>query len=193
MAQENKNPDMETETGATPEAEAATATQEKPKKGKGKSSDLEAKLAGAEQKLADAEATTEEVRQALMRTAAEYENHRKRSQKEFETAFGNGVSHAAESMLPILDTLEAAAAAETADEEYKKGVLMILNKAHEVFKKLGIEEIDCDGKPFDPELHNAVMQEAVEDKEAGTVTRVLQKGYVLNGRVVRHACVAVTP
>jgi molecular chaperone GrpE len=141
----------------------------------------------------DAEGKLGEVKDSLMRTAAEYENYRKRTQKENEAAFGNGVSYAACELLPVLDTVEAAAGAESSDEEYKKGVLLILDKSREVFKKMGIEEIDALGQPFDPALHNAVMQEEVESAESGTVTRVMQKGYAMHGRVIRHAMVAVAP
>ena len=90
------------------------------------------------------------------------------------------------------DTLEMAAAAPTEDENYKKGVEMTLTKCVEAFGKLGIQEIEALGKPFDPELHSAVMQDpATDEAPSGTVTRVLQKGYQLDGKGVRHAAVAV--
>lgn len=188
---EKNNPELNPEE--TPVEAAPADTKKKGRKGREKDDGLEAKLAGAEQKLCDAENAAEEARQALLRTAAEYDNHRKRSAKEYETAYGNGVAHAAEQLLPVLDTLNAAANAETKDEEYKKGVILTLAKCEEVFKKLGITEIEADGQPFNPEFHNAVMQEECEGKDSCTVTRVMQKGYLLNGRVIRHAMVAVTP
>lgn len=86
------------------------------------------KIADAEQRAADAEQRMNEVNERLLRTAAEYDNHRKRSQREQESAFNNGVSYAVQELLPVLDTLGCAATAETADEEYKKGVLMTLTK-----------------------------------------------------------------
>ncbi len=155
--------------------------------------ELEAKLSATEQKLEEAEKEATALKDRLLRTTAEYDNYRKRSQKEYESAFGNGISHAANELLVVLDTLDAAANTETADEEYKKGVLLTLEKSKEVFSKLGITEIEAMGKPFDPELHNAVMQEEADGAESGTITRVMQKGYILNDKVIRYAMVAVAP
>lgn len=185
MADKTKqSPEMENlpeeENGTT---EKATSTD----------SGSEAQLAALEQKLTEAEEHSAALNERMMRTAAEYENYRKRSQKEFESAFGNGVSHAAFELLVVLDTLDAAANTETEDEEYKRGVLLTLAKCQEVFKKLGILEIEALGQPFNPELHNAVMQDEGEDAESGTITKVMQKGYVMHDKVVRYAMVAVAP
>lgn len=154
---------------------------------------VEAQLAAIGQKLEEAEKEVATVKDRLLRTSAEYDNYRKRSQKEFESAFGNGVAHAANQLLVVLDTLDAAANTETEDAEYKKGVLLTLEKCKEVFSKLGITEIDALGQPFDPELHNAVMQDAAEGAESGTITKVMQKGYLQNDKVIRHSMVAVAP
>ncbi len=146
---------------------------------------LKTKVEQLEKKLAEAKDT-------LLRTAAEYENFRKRSAREHEAAFDNGVSFSVSALLPVLDTLELAANAETADESYKKGVLMTLEQCRAAFDKMGVKEIEALGKPFDPELHSAVLQQpATEDAPSGTVTQVMQKGYLLHDKVVRHAVVAV--
>ncbi len=158
-----------------------------------KIADAEARISAAESKLADAESRSAELNERLMRTAAEYENHRKRSARETESAFKNGICFSAEELLPVLDTLNAAASVPTTDEEYKKGVILTLNKCEGVFEKLGITEIKAEGQPFDPELHNAVMQKAVDGVASGTVSVVMQKGYKLGDRVIRHAMVAVAP
>lgn len=192
MADETKNPETETpqeETVTTEQAEAPKADK-KAKKPKGGDA---AKLAAAEEACAKAREETDKVKDQLLRVTAEYDNFRKRSQKEHDAAFSNGVAHAAEMLLPVLDVLDAAANAQTSDEEYKKGVVMTLDKAREVFGKMGITEIDAMGQPFDPEVHNACMQEACEGTDSGCITRVVQKGYSLNGRVIRHAMVAVAP
>ena len=95
-------------------------------------------------------------------------------------------------LLPVLDTLELAAAAPTTDENYKKGVALTLDKCREAFEKMGIVEIEALGKPFDPALHAAVLQQpATDDAPSGTITLVAQKGYLLHDKVVRHASVAV--
>lgn len=183
----------------TPGEETPAPAEEKAKRpkrsprGKDADSALEQKIAEAEQRVADAEQRVAEVNDRLMRTAAEYDNHRKRSQREQESAFNNGVGYAAQELLPVLDALDCAAKADTTDEEYKKGVLMTLTKCEEVFGKLGIKEIEAEGQPFDPEYHNAVMQQAVEGAESGDITQVIQKGYTLKDKVIRHAMVAVAP
>lgn len=168
---------------------AAEEKQQKTRKAKGD----EAKLAALETRLGEAEQKNAELQDQLLRTIAEYDNYRKRSQKEHDAAFNSGVCHAVTQLLPILDTLEVAAQADTKDEEYKKGVMMILAKSQEVFNKLGICEIEAIGQPFNPELHNAVMQDACEGAECGSVTKVMQKGYKMGDRVIRHAAVAVKP
>lgn len=157
------------------------------------SAQLEAKLAVAQTQAEEAEKKLAEMKNSLLRTAAEYENYRKRSQKEQESSFSNGVGHAAFSLLPVLDTLDAAANAETKDEDYKKGVLLTLSKCVEVFDKMGIHEIPAMGEEFNPELHNAVMQLPAEGAASGTITQVIQKGYTLHEKVIRHSMVAVAP
>ena len=154
--------------------------------------DPQAELAAVKEQMEKAAKELAEAKDTLLRTAAEYDNFRKRSAKEKDAAFGNGVSFAVEKLLGVLDTLALAANAQTADESYKKGVLMTLEKANAAFTAMGVEEIEAQDKPFDPELHAAVMQQAApEGVESGTVVQVLQKGYTYNGKVIRHAAVAV--
>ena len=166
-------------TAGTPEKAASKASKA------GETASLKTKVEQLEKKLAESKDT-------LLRTAAEYENFRKRSAREHDAAFDNGVSFAVTSLLPVLDTLELAANAETADESYKKGVLMTLEQCRAAFEKMGVQEIEALGKPFNPELHAAVMQQpATEEIPSGTVAQVMQKGYLLHEKVVRHAMVAV--
>lgn len=133
-----------------------------------------------------------ETKDRLLRTVAEYDNFRKRTAKEKDAAFSNGVSHAMTGLLPVLDALEMAVAAPTEDENYKKGVVMTLDKAAQAFQNLHVEEIDAQDKPFDPNTMNAVMQEEADEAHpAGTVTKVFQKGYTLGGHIIRHATVVV--
>lgn len=182
-------PARQAEAPETAQRPQDTKADKKTKKPKGEA----AKLAAAEEACAKAREETDKVKEQMLRITAEYDNFRKRSQKEHDVAFSNGVAHAAEMLLPVLDVLEAAANAKTSDEEYKKGVVMTLDKAREVFSKMGIQEIDAMGQPFNPELHNACMQEACDGTDSGCITRVVQTGYSLNGRVIRHAMVAVAP
>jgi Molecular chaperone GrpE (heat shock protein) len=135
----------------------------------------------------------DEAKGTLLRTVAEYDNYRKRTVAEKEASFNNGVSSTVKKLLGLLDTLAMAEAVETTDVEYKKGITLILTRATDIFASMGITEIDALGQPFDPNLHAAVMQEEAEEgTESGIVTKVLQKGYILGDRVVRHASVAVS-
>ncbi len=130
-----------------------------------------------------------EVKAQLLRSLAEYDNYRKRSTKEKEAAFSNGLSYAVEKLLPVLDTLAMAEGAPCADEEYKKGITMTVQKAQMAFEALGITEIKAVGEMFDPELHAAVMQEPGD--ESGMIMKVLQPGYKIGDKVIRHSTVSV--
>ena len=174
---------------AAPKAEKAP---EKEKEKKEKKKELESQLAAAKAEAEKAKAEAAEAKDRLLRTAAEYDNFRKRSAREQDAAFGSGVAHAVSQILTILDTLEMAEAAPTADENFKKGVTLTLEKARAAFQALKVEEIPALGLPFDPAVHNAVMQKAAENgEESGTVLQVFQKGYKLGDKVIRHAAVIV--
>ena len=174
---------------AAPKAEKAP---EKEKDKKEKKKELESQLAAAKAEAEKAKAEAAEAKDRLLRTAAEYDNFRKRSAREQDAAFGGGVAHAVGKILTILDTLEMAEAAPTADENFKKGVTLTLEKAKAAFEALKVEEIPALGLPFDPAVHNAVMQKAAENgEESGTVLQVFQKGYKLGDKVIRHATVIV--
>ena len=126
-----------------------------------------------------------------LRLAAEYDNFRKRSQKEKEGLYQGAKSDAVAAFLPVYDNLERALKQETADEAYKKGVEMTMTGLRDILTKLGVEEIPALGETFDPALHNAVMH--VEDENAGenTVVDVFQAGFRLGDKVIRFAMVKV--
>lgn len=126
-----------------------------------------------------------------LRLAAEYDNYRKRTQKEKTDAYQNAKSDAVMAFLPVYDNLERALKQETADEAYKKGVEMTMNGLKDVLSKLGVEEIPALGETFDPNVHNAVMH--VEDENAGenTVVEVFQAGFRSGEKVIRFAMVKV--
>lgn len=166
---------------------AAEKTEKKDWFGK-KSKELEAVKA----KLEAAEQANANLKDQMLRTAAEYDNYRKRSAREADQKFNDGISFAVNQIIPILDTLEMAANAPTTDENYKKGVTMTLDKAAKALDALHVEEIESLGKPFDPNFMNAVQQiPAEEGQESGTVVTVYQKGYKLGDKIVRHATVVV--
>lgn len=132
-----------------------------------------------------------ETRDRYLRTAAEYENYRKRSARERDNLYADASAAAVSAMLPVLDNLERALAQPTADEAYKKGVEMIYKQYYECLTKLGVTEIPALGEQFDPQIHNAVMHVEQEGCDDNTVVEVFQKGFVMGERVVRHAIVKV--
>ena len=127
----------------------------------------------------------------LLRLMAEFDNYKKRSIRERENIYSDVRVDTVSRFLPVYDNLCRALSAETADEAYKRGVELIFNQLLGVFKGLGVTEIEAEGQPFDPQLHNAVMH--VEDETVGdnTVVQELQKGFRLGDRVIRFSMVKV--
>ena len=196
MSEEIKKAAQQPEQAAAPAEQAAEAkpeaAPEKDKKEKG-SKKHAAELEAAKARAEAAEQEAAEAKDRLLRTAAEYENFRKRSAREADQKFGDGVSHAVNQILGILDTLDMAANAPCADENYKKGVCMTLDKAEQALAKLNISEIEALGKEFDPNTMNAVQQVPAQDgQKSGVVANVFQKGYMLGDKIIRHATVVVT-
>ena len=126
-----------------------------------------------------------------LRLMAEYDNFRKRSQKEKENLYGDIKANAVKEFLPVYDNLERALAAETADEAYRKGVEMIMAQFGKTLEKLGVTEIKCLGEKFDPQFHNAVMHVDDEEKGENEIVEVFQKGFMLGDKVIRFAMVKV--
>ena len=180
-----ETPETETQDAAPEATKAEKAEEKHAGKHRHETAALQAKLEAAEKK-------NDELKNQLLRTAAEYENYRKRSQREADQKFNDGVSHAVTQILGILDTLDMAANAACSDENYKKGVTMTLDKAAKAFEVLNITEIDALNKPFDPNFMNAVQQvPAAEGQESGSVVQVFQKGYKIGDKIIRHAMVVV--
>ncbi len=132
-----------------------------------------------------------EQKDKYLRLMAEYDNFRKRSSKEKLDIYPEATAKAVEAFLPMADNFERAALAETSDEKYKSGVLMIFNQLGDAFKKLGVEVIDRVGEEFDPNLENAVSK--IEDENLGenVVASVYQKGYKKGDKIIRPAMVVV--
>ena len=126
-----------------------------------------------------------------LRLAAEYDNYRKRTAKEKESAWTQAKADTVAAFLPVYDTLERALKQETSDEAYAKGVEMTMKGLQDVLTKLGVEVIPALGETFDPNCHNAVMH--VEDESAGenTVVEVFQQGFTCGDKVIRFAMVKV--
>jgi molecular chaperone GrpE len=131
----------------------------------------------------------------LHRTRAEFENYQKRVQKDRDQERRYMSGEVLSALLPVLDNLErAVAAAQQAGEKgpLVEGVAMVQNQFLELFKRFGVTRIDAQDKPFDPHLHQAVMQQEAADKPANTVVQVLEHGYLNQDRVLRPAKVIVS-
>lgn len=140
----------------------------------------------------DWEAKYNDLNDRYLRMAAEYDNFRKRSQREREQAYTDAVSRAVTALLPTYDNLERALKAETADTEYKKGVELTMTQLTESLKGINVTVIDAAaGTAFDPNFHNAVMH--VEDENLGenVIAETFQQGFQIGDKVIRHAMVKV--
>ena len=176
--EENKTPETVEEQTATEATE-----EQKPK---------EKKAPAKKKKENEFEKKFNELNDTYLRTLAEYDNYRKRTQKEKDGMFADGIVKAVNTILPALDNLDRALMAESTDADFKNGVEMIKKQFITALESLGITEIDCLGKPFDPNFHNAIMH--VDDEQYGEneVIEVFQKGFVYKEKtIIRHAIVKV--
>ena len=143
----------------------------------------------AEEKLTE-ELAAEHDR--LLRVMAEYDNFRKRSQKEKEMAYGDTRASTIGEFLPVYDNFMRAMSAEATDlESFKKGIEMIFNQYGETLKKLGVEAFGEKGEEFDPNIHNAVMHGEDENLPENSISDVFSTGYKMGDRVIRPAVVKV--
>ena len=126
-----------------------------------------------------------------LRLCAEYDNFRKRSQKEKDALYGDIKANTLKAFLPVYDNLVRALAQPTEDEAYSKGVEMIMAQFKSTMEKLGVTEMDCLGKKFDPAFHNAVMHVEDEEKGENEIIEVFQQGFMLGDKVIRFAMVKV--
>ena len=170
---------MAEETKVTPEATEESPVTEKPKKKK------------VDKKFEELQAKHDELTDQYQRMLAEYANYKRRTEQEKMQVGEFTTAELLKKLLPVVDNFDRAAAAE-AGPAYKDGILMIVKQFDETLKKIGLAEIEAEGKPFDPEVHYAVQRvDAADGVESDTVTTVLQKGYTLGDRLIRPAMVVV--
>lgn len=142
------------------------------------------------EKIKKLEKDLESKTNVLLRTAAEYDNYRKRTEKEKTMIYSDATVFAVSAILPIADSLERAMQSiDTADEEYRKGFELIQNQLLDSFKTLGVESFGKKGDKFDPDIHNAVSHIENDDLEENVVSEVFQKGYRISDKIVRYAMV----
>ena len=133
----------------------------------------------------------DDITDRYKRILAEFENFKKRSGKERESLYNMILSDIVSSILPILDNLENAAKAESKDEEYKKGIELVLKQFQDTLKSKGVEEIKTVGETFDPELHEAVSSVQDDTKGEKEIVQEYRKGYKIGTKVIRHYMVVV--
>jgi molecular chaperone GrpE len=150
--------------------------------------------ASADAELAAAQAQLQEAREAQLRALAEMENVRKRAQRDVESAHRFAVERFAADMIEVRDTLElglAAAGAAPEAARFVEGSQATLRLVDKAFERAGIAVMDPLGQSFNPELHEAIMAQPTADHPAGSVLAVVQKGFTLNGRLLRPARVVI--
>lgn len=149
----------------------------------------------ARQALDEANAKAAEYLALAQRVQADFENFRRRNESVRADAYADGRKDTAAMMLPVLDNLERAveAAAGSPDEALRNGVEMVLKQMTDAYGKLEVKPINRLGEKFDPNLENAILQGSEDEGEPGTVCQVLQKGYMIGDKVLRHAMVKVVP
>ena len=133
----------------------------------------------------------DELNDRYLRTLAEYDNFRKRSQREKDAVYGDATADAVKKLLPILDSFDRASNYECPDAEYKKGIDLIGNSIKEAFDQLGLKEIPALGEQFDPKFHSAVMHNDDPAYGENVITDVYRKGYTLGDKVIRFSMVVV--
>lgn len=188
----DKEMDTEEVTEETSEEETTgQETEENAEEEKGKSGFFGKKKDKAASKLEEKLAELEDQR---VRQLAEFENFRKRSEKEKSQMFEIGAKTVIEKILPVIDNFERGLQAIPEDEKdtpFVQGVELVYKQMMTVFDELGVKAIEAVGKEFDPNLHNAVMTVDDDSLESGTVAEELQKGYSYKESVVRHSMVKV--
>lgn len=177
MATENQNPEIQEEAV---EKEAA------PKKEKKKRSDKKNEIEALTNELAA-------LKDSHLRTLAEYDNFRKRSQREKEATYADAKANTLKMLLPVLDNFDRAADNKTDDiEVYRKGIEMTLTQLGDILKNLEVEAFGEVGDEFDPNIHSAVMTVENPDLPENSVAGVFEKGYKMGDRILRFATVQVT-
>ena len=199
MADLENQVEQETSDVATEEVieETVETTEEKPAKETKKADKKKAKADKKNDAKCEAmQAKIDELEDRVKRQMAEFENFRKRTDKEKAMMFETGAKSVIDKILPVVDNFERGLATIPEDDEnsaFANGMKMIYKQMMDELDKLGVKPIEAVGQEFDPNFHNAVMQVESEEYESGIVAQELLKGYMYHDSVVRHSMVAVVP
>ncbi len=194
MSEETKVNQEELKEELKEEMERAAGEAEAEKMPEDDAAEAEASVE-SDEKEEDAKAENTEEDEALntkyLRLMADFQNYKRRAEKEKGDIYAYANEKIVVELLNVLDNFERALQHEAADESFAEGMRMIFKQLTDVLEKSGLEEIKAQGEEFDPNFHNAVMTEDNPDYESGKVTAVLQKGYLLNKKVIRPSMVKV--
>ena len=190
---------MSKEKKAAPEAERETKAPDPAEDGAQDAQEcvsedgaaVQTEIDDLQKQLEAAKKQSDEYLNMAQRVQADFENFRRRNNAVGGGAYEDGARAFIKTILPVMDNLERALAAESADAALHEGVSMVHRQLSEALEKRGVTVIDCAGEKFDPRLEDAVMQADASEGEPGTVCLVLQKGYQLGDVVLRHAMVKV--
>ena len=141
--------------------------------------------------LEEKENLLKEKEERYLRMYAEFENYKKRTEKEKQNTALYAKADVVEMLLPVIDSMENAIAIETADENLKQGISLMFEQVRIFLEKNGVEEIGKVGEEFNPELHDAISIQEVENATSGEIISVFRKGYKIKDRIIRHAMVIV--
>ena len=198
MSEETKQPageEIEQENVETAEPSAEETSAEETKAEKKAKKKKEKGITFTQEQVEQMELAVKQldsVKEQFVRLSAEYDNYRKRTAKEKDNIYQDAKADTVKAFLAVYDNLERAAnSAGGEDSPHKKGLEMIFNQYKEILKGLGVEEIEAQGKEFDPELHNAVMHIDDENLGENVVAQVFQAGFKMGDKVIRYAIVQV--
>ena len=200
MSQKKAN--LETEKAAVPDSETTAEASAQPAEAEVLEAD-ETEAGGSGEaddspalQLLQAQTTIQEYWDQIIRLRAEMENNRKRAERDIENAHKYALKNFIENLLPVIDSMEmgqAAAAADNASlESIREGLDLTVGMMVQVLQRSGLEQIDPLGEKFDPERHQAISMIDVEDAESNSIVEVMQKGFLLNDRLIRPAMVMVS-
>ncbi|MBR5093782.1 MAG: nucleotide exchange factor GrpE [Oscillospiraceae bacterium] len=188
--EEKKETAPQTEAPETAAADGApkaeTPAEKKPEK-----KDKRSAKKKDEERIAALETEKAALNDKFLRICAEYDNFRRRSQREREALYGDIRADVVQKFLPVYDDLERALKQGTEDEAYRRGVEMIMSKFVKTLDALGVKKIESLGQTFDPKLHNAVMHVDDESQGENVIVDVFQEGFMLGDKVIRFAMVKV--
>ena len=144
-----------------------------------------------EKRAVGAEKTAKELQDRLLRTAADFENFKKRAKKEIDEGMAKGREQILKEVLPVIDNLERALKHAPGDDPLAQGVRMVEKQLVQALEKFGVTRFSALGQPFDPAMHDAIQQVETTEQPPGTVAQEYSSGYMMSGRLLRPAMVAV--